>query len=105
MSSTNTSATGVAQLFLEVEPQTGRYPGAAGDARIRKDQACWPEGMLATRFLDAERMVLWTDDLNTHAIQSLHETVPPALARALALSLEFRPTPKHGSWFTSPRLS
>ena len=38
------------------------------------------------------------DNLNTHAIQSLYETFPPAKAQALAQRLEIHFTPKHGSW-------
>ena len=42
------------------------------------------------------RLVL--DNLNTHRMSSLYETFPPKEARRIAKRLEFRYTPKHGSW-------
>ena len=38
------------------------------------------------------------DNLNTHGIESLYATFPPAKARRLAERLEIHYTPKHGSW-------
>ena len=42
------------------------------------------------------RVVL--DNLNTHRTASLYEAFPPAEARRITKRLEFRYTPKHGSW-------
>ena len=64
-----------------------------GKIRTRKDWARWTDGMLTTRYPDAERMVPVMDYLNTHAIPSLHETFPPTLARALTKRLEIHFTP------------
>ena len=38
------------------------------------------------------------DNLNTHRPASMYETFPAAEARRIAKRLEFRYTPKHGSW-------
>jgi hypothetical protein len=38
------------------------------------------------------------DNLNTHGIASLYETLDPKEARHLAERLEIHHTPKHGSW-------
>lgn len=89
---------GVAQIFLEVEPLTGRRHVEAGERRTRKDWARWIRGMLQTRYPDAERVVLVMDNLNTHGIASLYETFAPPEARKLAERLEIHYTPKHGSW-------
>ena len=52
---------GVAQIFLEVEPLTGRSHVEAGERRTRQDWARWIEGMLERRYPEAERVVLsWT---------------------------------------------
>ena len=89
---------GVAQIFLEVEPLTGRCHVGARQRRTRRDWAHWIEGMLETRYADAERVVLVMDNLNTHGIESLYETFAPQRARQLAERLEIHYTPKHGSW-------
>ena len=89
---------GVAQVFLEVEPLTGRRHVEAGQRRTRRDWARWIQGMLRTRYPQAERVVLILDNLNTHGIESPYETFAPQEARSLAERLEIHYTPKHGSW-------
>jgi hypothetical protein len=42
--------------------------------------------------------VLYVHNLNTHTIGAFYETFPPARARELVRRIEFRYTPKHGSW-------
>ena len=44
---------GVAELFLEVEPLTGRRHVAVTERRTRKDWARWIKGMLDDRYPDA----------------------------------------------------
>ena len=89
---------GVAQIFVEVEPLTGRSHVEAGERRTRQDWARWIEGMLERRYPEAERVVLVMDNLNTHGIESLYATYEPRHARQLAERLEIHYTPKHGSW-------
>jgi len=54
--------------------------------------------LLDTQYPDAEKVVLITDNLNTHAISSLYERFFPEEAFRLAQRLELHFTPKHGSW-------
>jgi len=89
---------GVAEIFLEVEPLTGRRHVAVTEHRGRRDWAWWIKGMLDERYPDAERVRLVVDNLNTHTIASLYESFEPSQARALAERLEIHYTPKHGSW-------
>ena len=89
---------GVAQIFLEVEPLTGKRHVAAMEHRTRKDWAWWIKGMLDERYPHAVRVRLVLDNLNTHGPASLYETFEPQEARRLAERLEFHYTPKHGSW-------
>ena len=89
---------GVAQIFLEVEPLSGRRHVAAGERRTRRDWALWIADMLEKRYPQAERVVLVLDNLNTHGSESLYATFAPAKARRLAERLEIHYTPKHGSW-------
>ena len=48
--------------------------------------------------LQAERLVLVCDNLNTHTGGALYEAFPAAEARRLWERLEVHYTPKHGSW-------
>ena len=54
--------------------------------------------LLTVDYPDAARIVLVTDNLNTHTLGSRYEAFEPAKARALAQRLEIHHTPKHGSW-------
>ncbi len=89
---------GVAEVFLEVEPLTGKRHVAATEHRTRKDWARWIKSMLDERYPNAVQVRLVMDNLNTHCIASLYEVFPPQEARRLAERLEIHYTPKHGSW-------
>jgi hypothetical protein len=89
---------GVAEVFLEVEPLSGKRHVAATEHRTKKDWAWWIKGMLEERYPEAIRVRLIMDNLNTHNLSSLYETFEPKEARRLAERLEIHNTPKHGSW-------
>ncbi|MDO9066670.1 MAG: IS630 family transposase, partial [Chloroflexota bacterium] len=89
---------GVAEVFLEVEPLTGKRHVAATEHRTRKDWAWWIKSMLDERYPNAVHVRLVMDNLNTHRLASLYEAFPPQEARRLAERLEIHYTPKHGSW-------
>lgn len=89
---------GVAEVFLEVEPLSGKRHVAAGEHRTRKDWAWWIKGMIDERYPNAVQVRLVLDNLNTHCLASLYEVFPPQEARRLAQHLDIHYTPKHGSW-------
>ena len=89
---------GVAEIFLEVEPLSGRRHVAITEHRARKDWAHFIKGMLDERYPQATKVRLVMDNLNTHSTASLYETFAPEEARRLASRLEIHYTPKHGSW-------
>jgi transposase len=89
---------GVAEIFLEVEPLTGKRHVEVSEHRAKKDWAWWIKGMLDERYPDAVRIRLIMDNLNTHTPASLYEAFQPQEARRLAERLEIHYTPKHGSW-------
>jgi hypothetical protein len=89
---------GVAEIFLEVEPLTGRRHVAITEHRTRKDWADFIKGMLDERYPQATKVRLVMHNLNTHSAASLYETFQPEEARRLARRLEIHYTPKHGSW-------
>jgi len=89
---------GVAEVFLEVEPLTGRRHVLATERRTKEDWARWIKGMLDERYPNALKVRLVLDNLNTHCPASLYEAFPPNEARRLAERLDIHYTPKHGSW-------
>jgi len=89
---------GVAEIFLEVEPLTGRRHVAITERRTRKDWALFIKGMIEERYPRAIKVRLVMDNLNTHSAASLYEAFAPEEARRLARRLEIHYTPKHGSW-------
>jgi DDE superfamily endonuclease len=55
-------------------------------------------------FPDAERIVLVTDNLNTHRPAALYQAFPPAEAWRILQKLEWHYTPTHGSWLNMAEL-
>ena len=89
---------GVASIFIEVEPVGGKREVKITEQRTRIDWAHFIKEMLEERYVDAEKVVLVMDNLNTHDTASLYTAFPPEEARRLAERLEIHYTPKHGSW-------
>ena len=89
---------GVAEIFLEIEPLTGRRHVDITERRTRKDWAAFIKAMLDERYPQATKVRLVMDNLNTHNLASLYEAFAPEEARRLARRLEIHYTPKHGSW-------
>ena len=89
---------GVANLFMAVAPLAGKRLVEVTQRRTAVDFARFLKRLLEERYPDAERVVLVTDNLNTHGVASLYEAFEPAEARRLAERVEWHYTPKHGSW-------
>lgn len=89
---------GTASIFMFTEPLAGWRHATA---RPRKTKVDWAEEvatLLDGRLAAAERVILVSDNLNTHTISAFYEAYEPAVARAYIERLELRHTPKHGSW-------
>jgi transposase len=89
---------GTANLFLAFEPLIGWRAVQVTQRRTAGDFAEVLRWLVEDVHPDARRVVLVTDNLNTHAAGCLYETFEPARARAIAERLEWHYTPKHGSW-------
>jgi hypothetical protein len=89
---------GTANIFLCVEPLTGKTIIKATERRAKIDFAHFVRDLCDGPFHEAEKLVVVMDNLNTHSVASLYEAFPPAEARRLAEKLEIHHTPKHGSW-------
>jgi hypothetical protein len=89
---------GVRNLFLWVEPLTGRRHVQVTERRTKQDWARFIRDLVDIHYPDAERVVLVLDNLNTHVAGALYDTFPPAEARRILSRLELHYTPTHGSW-------
>ena len=89
---------GVANVFMLMEPLTGRRWVDITEHRTKVDWAHQIEELVDERYPQAERIVLVMDNLNTHSPASLYEAFDPEKARRLSEKLEIHHTPKHGSW-------
>ena len=89
---------GTANLFMAFEPLAGRRVVEVTERRTAADFARFLRRLLDEVYPTAERVVLVTDNLNTHGPGSLYEAFEPAEARRLADRIEWHYTPKHGSW-------
>ena len=89
---------GVANIFVAVEPLTGKRYVEITERRTRIEFAHFIKRLLDDRYPDAVKVRLVMDNLNTHEIASLYAAFEPAEARRLADRLDIHYTPKHGSW-------
>lgn len=89
---------GTANLFLAFEPLAGRRVVQVTARRTAVDFARFVKHLLDGVYPAARRVVLVTDNLNTHCAGSLYEAFDPAEARRLVERIECHYTPKHGSW-------
>ena len=88
---------GVCNIFMAVEPLTGKRITKVTEKRTKQDWAYFLVD-IAGHYQTAEKITLVMDNLNTHVPGALYETFPPDKAKALWDRFEFVYTPKHGSW-------
>ena len=89
---------GTASIFLFTEPLAGWREATARASKTKLDWAVEVARLLEGRYRDCPTVTLVCDNLNTHTIGAFYEAFPPARARDLVRRIQFRHTPKHGSW-------
>lgn len=89
---------GVANLFMQVEPLTGKRRARVTEQRTQVDCAEQLRILVEEDYPEAEIIVLVSDNLNTHHIGCLYEAFEPEKAARIAAKLEWHFTPEHGSW-------
>lgn len=89
---------GTANLFLAVEPLAGRRSVRVTERRTSVDFAHELKQIVDVDYVEAELVVLVTDNLNTHSSACLYEAFEPQEARRIAQKIEWHYTPEHGSW-------
>ena len=89
---------GTKNIFLFLEPKTGKYYIRVTERHTALDWADVIKYMADFLYPDAKQIILVTDNLNTHVMQSLYKAFPPEEARRLVERIRICHTPKHGSW-------
>jgi|TARA_Y100000310_G_C20560084_1_gene752620 hypothetical protein len=89
---------GTASIFMFTEPLAGWRQATARESKTKVDWAIEVAQLLEGRYADCEKVILVSDNLNTHTKGAFYTAFEPARARALVRRLEFCHTPKHGSW-------
>jgi hypothetical protein len=89
---------GTATLFMFTEPLAGWREVAVRERKTKIDWATEMTRLLEGRYAACAKVILVCDNLNTHTKGAFYEVFEPARARQLVRRIEFRYTPKHGSW-------
>jgi hypothetical protein len=89
---------GTANVFLFTEPLAGWREVAVREKKTKLDWATETARLLEGRYARCEKVILVCDNLNTHTKGAFYEAFEPERARQLVRRVEFRHTPKHGSW-------
>jgi hypothetical protein len=90
---------GSRNLFLTYAPHL-----AVTERRTALDFASALREVVEVHFPAAERIVLVTDQLNTHTPAALYQAFPPADAWRILAKIEWHYTPTHGSWLNMAEL-
>ena len=80
------------------EPLAGWREVAVRATKTKADWALEMARLLEGRYAGCEKVILVCDNLNTHTKGAFYEVFEPERARSLVRRMEFRHTPKHGSW-------
>lgn len=89
---------GVANVFMISEPLAGKRDTVVTKTRTAVDFANILKYTADELYAEAEKIVLVTDNLNTHSPASLYKAFSPEEARRLTGRYEWHYTPVHGSW-------
>jgi len=89
---------GTASIFIFTEPLGGWRHVIARERRTKGDYAYMMKIISDKYYPDVEKIVIVSDNLNTHSAVSFYEAFPPDIAYRLTQKYDFHYTPKHGSW-------
>ena len=89
---------GTASVFMFGEPLAGWRRTTARERRTKADWALEMAELMEGRYAGCAKVTLVCDNLNTHTRGAFYEAFGPERARALVRRIDFRHTPKHGSW-------
>ena len=88
---------GSACVLAAIEPSTGRRLAHIRRQRTQKEFTCFMQH-LAQNYLNATKIIVIMDNLNTHQKGSFYKFLPAQQAEELSQRFEFVYTPKKASW-------
>src|SRR5205823_4709843 len=83
---------GTCNIFVVCEPLAGKRYLKVTEQRTKKDWAEFMREVIDTQYPDAEKIILVTDNLNTHVFSSFYEVFPAPEARRLVEKREIHYT-------------
>lgn len=89
---------GTANIFLAIEPLAGKRSVRVTDRRTSVDFAQELRRLVEVEYRHAQKVVLVTDNLNTHTTAALYEAFEAEVAFHVASRIEWHDTPEHASW-------
>lgn len=89
---------GVSNLFMLFAPLAGWRHVKVTDRRTNVDFAHCLKDLVDLHFPQAQKIVLMSDNFNTHKPAALYEAFAPQEARRIIEKIAWHHTPKHGSW-------
>ena len=89
---------GTANIFMFTEPLAGWRDVSVRATKTKADWAIEMARLLEGRYAACKKVIVVCDNLNTHTKGAFYTVFEPERARRLVRRLEFRHTPKHGSW-------
>lgn len=88
---------GTCSIFAFVDSLRGKHHGSVREYRTTTDWAEESKHLVDIMYLEAEKIVLVMDNLNTHKPASLYKRYPAAETRRIIKCLEIYYTPKYGN--------
>lgn len=88
---------GIRNLFIAVEPKTGKRIVRVTKRRTREDFACFVN-LVVEMYPNAKKINIVLDNLNTHNEKSLYKTFGKKKTKEILKKIRFHYTPKHASW-------
>jgi hypothetical protein len=89
---------GHGSIFIFTEPLAGWRYIVARQTRKKGDFANLMYQVMQERYSGVDKVLMISDNLNTHGKGSFYEAFPAHIAYKMAQTFEFHHTPVHGSW-------
>ena len=99
------SREGSKNIFVCVEPKTGKYFVRVTDTHTSIDWANLIRHIVDHLYQNAEKVILVMDNLSTHNIESLYKALPLEEARRIVERIIIVHTPLHASWLNMAEIA
>ena len=96
---------GTKNLYVCIEPKTGKYFVRLTDSHSAIDWAYAMRHMVDHLYANAKKVIIISDNLATHNIESFYKAFPPEEARRIVKRIEIVHTPLHASWLNKAEIA